>query len=119
MLNLIRFKDKAEYDIGSGFEDKDWSGAEAYYEYARQSQKVIDRMDAEIVYSGRPVMTVIGPKHETWDAMFVLRYKDVKTFGDLLRDPEYQTHAFHRIAGVADSRLVRLAPSENKMPQPK
>jgi len=118
MLNLIRFKDVAEYEAGSGFEDKDWSGADAYYEYARRSQMVIDRMDAEIVYSGRPALTMIGPKGETWDAMFVLRYENVTVFGELLRDPEYRKHAFHRKAGVADSRLVRMAPAPNVMPQP-
>jgi len=118
MLNLIRFKDVAEYEAGSGFEDKGWSGADAYYEYARRSQVVIDRMDAEIVYSGRPELAMIGPKGETWDAVFVLRYANAVVFGQLLRDPEYQAHAFHRRAGVADVRLVRLSPEPELMPQP-
>jgi len=116
MLNLIQFKDVADYETGSGFEDKGWSGAEAYHEYARRSQIVIDRLEADIVYAGKPLITVIGPTDEKWDAMFVLRYENATVFRALLEDPDYKAHAFHRKAGVANSRLVRLDPAPKLMP---
>ncbi len=119
MLNMIRFKELAEYDEDSGFADKGWTGAEAYAEYSRLSQKVIDRLGlVKMTYSGTPAMTLIGPKDELWDVVFVLRYDSVKAFGELMKDPEYQAHKFHKQAAVLDSRLIRLAPAPLSMPQP-
>jgi hypothetical protein len=119
MLNMIRFKDLAEYEPDSEFANKGWTGAQAYAEYSRRSQVVLDRLGPEIVYSGTPAMTIIGPKDEYWDVVFVLRYASVPAFGEVMKDPEYQLHKFHRKAAVADSRLVRLAPAPAVMPQPK
>ena len=37
MLNMIRFRDKAEYPEDSEFAEKGWTGEEAYAEYTRRS----------------------------------------------------------------------------------
>ena len=111
MLNMIRYKDKADYEEGSEFAEKGWSGAQAYAEYSRYASPIANRVGGKVVYLGAPQLTVIGPEHEQWDAIFIVSYPNLNAFLALIGDPEYQQHAFHRSAGVADSRLVRMAPS--------
>lgn len=110
MLNMIRFKDKAEYAEGSEFAAKDWTGEQAYAEYSRRSSPIANRVGGKPIYMGIPQLTLIGPQHETWDVAFIIEYPDLATFLALVNDPEYKKHAFHRSAAVADSRLIRMAP---------
>jgi len=111
MLNMIRFKDKAEYAEGSEFAAKDWTGQQAYAEYSRRSAPIANRVGGKPIYIGIPQLTLIGPQHEKWDAAFIVEYPDLATFLALVNDPEYKKHAFHRSAAVADSRLIRMAPA--------
>lgn len=110
MLNMIRFKEKAEYAEGSEFATKDWTGEQAYAEYSRRSSPIANRVGGKPIYIGVPQLTLIGPQHEKWDAAFIIEYPDLATFLALVNDPEYKKHAFHRSAAVADSRLIRMTP---------
>ncbi|GAB5483360.1 MAG: hypothetical protein Pars92KO_31170 [Parasphingorhabdus sp.] len=111
MLNMIRFKDKASYEKGSEFAAKGWTGEQAYTEYSRHSGPIATRTGGKVVYFGMPQLTLIGPEHEKWDAIFIVSYPNLASFLALVGDPEYKKHAFHRSAAVADSRLVRMAPA--------
>lgn len=109
MLNMIRFKDKASYMEGSEFVAKGWTGQQAYAEYSRHSSPIATRTGGKVAYFGMPQLTLIGPEHEKWDAIFIVSYPNLASFLALVSDPEYKKHAFHRSAAVADSRLVRMA----------
>ncbi len=111
MLNMIRFKDKASYQEDSEFAAKDWTGQQAYEEYSRHSSPIATRTGGKVAYFGIPQLTLIGPEHEKWDAIFIVSYPNLASFLSLVGDPEYKKHAFHRSAAVADSRLVRMAPA--------
>lgn len=111
MLNMIQFKDTAIYDVDSEFSAKNWTGKQAYAEYSRLVTPIASRVGAQPIYIGEPQLTLIGPKHEKWDAVFILQYSDVASFLALVSDPEYKKHAFHRSAAIENSRLVRLTSS--------
>lgn len=104
MLNLVRFRDKAEYEDG-----RDVSGAEAYAAYGRESGPIFQRVGGTIVWRGGPQATLIGPKDERWDAVFVARYPTAGAFLEMVTDPQYRIAVKHRQAAVLDSRLIRLA----------
>ncbi|MFK8047824.1 MAG: DUF1330 domain-containing protein [Halioglobus sp.] len=110
-LNMIRFKEKAEYEKGSEFAAKGWTGAQAYAEYRRHAGPIAGRLGSKSLYGGMSQLTVIGPEGQQWDSIFILSYPNVLALKGLSEDPEYRKHAFHRTAGVADSRLIRMAPS--------
>lgn len=116
MLNMIRYNDKAKYQSESEFAAKGWSGKEAYTEYGSHSSHVAKRIGAKVVYVGEPQLTLIGPDHQQWDAIFIISYPNLDAFLALIGDPEYQKHAFHRRAAVADSRLVRMASGSSRAP---
>ncbi|EAQ01183.1 hypothetical protein OB2597_03804 [Pseudooceanicola batsensis HTCC2597] len=105
MLNLVRLRDRAEYEDG-----RDATGAEAYAAYGRESQPVLDRLGGRIVWRGRMEHMLIGPSDEQWDLCFIAEYPSVQAFVDMIFDPEYREAMKHRQAGCSDSRLIRMEP---------
>ncbi len=106
MLNLIRFKEKADYGDG-----RDMTGSEAYKTYSAESGPIFSRVGGKIVFNGCPKVVVIGPEDEHWDLCFVAEYPNAAAFGEMVKDPEYQKAVKHRQAAVKDSRLIRLKPT--------
>jgi len=110
MLNLIRLKPKAEYPPGHPDHGKDLTGLDAYRAYGRTSGPVFARVGGRQVWAGRPEVVVTGPTDERWDLAFIAEYPSAGAFLEMVTDPAYREHVKHRTAGVADSRLIRLAP---------
>ena len=109
MLNLIRLKDNANYEEGSEFAAKNWTGAEAFAKYRSHIGPIVERLGGGSIYGGQSQLTLIGPEHEDWDTDFIIYYPNTATMIAMNQDPEYKKHAFHRTAAVADSRLIRIA----------
>ena len=112
MLNLVRFREKAEYPEGHALAGKGLTGAEAYAEYGRTSGPVFARLGGSVVWRGRMEAMVIGPADEKWDATFIARYPDATAFLKMVIDPEYRVAVVNRQAAVLTSRLIRLAPQD-------
>ena len=106
MLNLVRFRAEAAYPDG-----RKATGHEAYRAYAKASAAVFERVGGRQVWLARFEATLIGPPDERWDVVFVAEYPSTDAFVEMVRDLEYREAVKHRQAAVADSRLIRLAPS--------
>ena len=103
MLNLLRFREVAQYADGSD----GISGRDAYLRrYARASLEHVTRVGGEVVWSGEAHASLIGPADEEWDLVLLVRYPSIGAFVSMVMDPEYQQVAEHRTAALADSRLV-------------
>ena len=107
MLNCLRFRDRAAYEDG-----RDYSGAEAYEAYGRDSAPVFQRVGGRIVWRGAPNNVLIGPQDAHWDLVFVARYPTAGAFLEMVTDPDYRIAVKHRQAAVLDSRLVRCAAAD-------
>lgn len=107
MLNLVRFRDKADYEDG-----RDATGAEAYAAYGRESGPIFRRVGGEIIWRGAPELMLIGPADERWDVIFVARYPTAGAFLEMVTDPDYRIAVKHRQAAVRDSRLIRVTESD-------
>ena len=105
MLNLVRLRERAAYPDG-----REATGAEAYAAYGRDSGPVFSRLGGRIIWRGQFELMLIGPSDEKWDLCFIAEYPSVAAFVEMIRDPVYREAVKHRQAGVADSRLIRLAP---------
>ncbi|MDP3676970.1 MAG: DUF1330 domain-containing protein [Novosphingobium sp.] len=109
MLNLIKFRDKAEYPPGHPNHEKGLSGREAYAIYSAAFQALVADDGAAMVWSGPLECTVTGPADE-WDEAFVMGYPNSGAFMAMVKNPRYVAEALpHRTAAVADSRLIRFA----------
>lgn len=112
MLNLVRFREKAEYPDGHPLAGRGLTGAEAYAEYGLTSGRVFVRVGGSVVWRGVMEAIVIGPTDEHWDTAFVARYPNSAAFLEMVTDPEYKIAVINRQAAVLTSRLIRFAPQD-------
>ena len=110
MLNLVRVKPKADYPAEHPDHGKDISGLDAYRAYGRTTAPIFARVGGRQIWAGKPQVMVTGPTDEAWDLAFIAEYPTSGAFLEMVRDPDYRELVKHRSAGVADSRLLRLAP---------
>ncbi len=110
MLNMIRYKDLADYPGGHPNAGKGLTGRQAYAEYSRAIALILARVGAQMAWRGKFETVVTGPAEPEWDDVFVMGYPGAGAFLAMVTDPEYRRHVAHRAAAVADSRLIRYAP---------
>ena len=108
MLNLIKFRDLAEYPPDHPNHGKGLSGREAYAIYGTAFQALVADDGAAMVWQPPMECVVTGPPGE-WDEAFVMGYPDSGTFMAMVKNPRYVADVVpHRTAAVADSRLIRF-----------
>ncbi|MGB3752883.1 MAG: DUF1330 domain-containing protein [Parerythrobacter sp.] len=112
MLNLLLFRDQAEYPAGHEHAAKNWSGRRAYEEYGKTSGPIFRRVGGSIVWRGAFQAMVTGPEAREWHDGFVASYPNSGAFFEMIKDPEYQLAVANRTAALANSRLIRFAPGE-------
>lgn len=110
MLNLVRLRDRAEYDPDHTLHTAGLSGRDAYAHYGKQSAPVLKRVGGHIHWRGRFETLLIGPENEAWDHVFIAAYPDAAAFLAMVTDPDYREAVKHRQAAVLTSRLIRTAP---------
>ena len=110
MLNLLLFREKAEYPEGHEHAGKGWSGRRAYEEYGKTSGPIFRRVGGSIVWRGTFQAMVTGPENREWHDGFVARYPNSAAFFEMIKDPAYQLAVANRTAALVDSRLIRFKP---------
>ncbi len=110
MINLIRFRAKADYPADHACARESLTGEQAYQRYSAATLQFLAKLGARVVWAGAPNLVVIGPSDERWDMAFIIEYPSVGAMLSMIGDPEYQKIAVHRTAAVEDSRLIRCAP---------
>lgn len=112
MLNLLLFREFAQYRVGHEHYNKGWSGKRAYQEYGATSHSIFSRVGGTIVWRGIFETMVTGPEVREWDEGFIAFYPNSGAFFEMVTDPEYQIAVKNRTAALIDSRLIRFAPGE-------
>jgi hypothetical protein len=108
MLNLIKFRDVAEYPEGHPNHGKGLTGKQAYAAYLEGFQHVVADDGAAMVWEAPMECVVTGPEGE-WDEAFVMGYPNSGVFMAMVKNEEYIRDVVpHRTAAVADSRLIRF-----------
>ncbi|MGZ8665639.1 MAG: DUF1330 domain-containing protein [Solirubrobacterales bacterium] len=100
MINLLRFKPEAD-GIDSGL-----SGAEAYGRYAEGVAPHLERVGGRLLEALHCQEGVIGPAQPEWDMVAIVSYPSREAFLAMTADPEYLEVHRHRVAALADSRLI-------------
>ena len=97
MVNLLKFKEKAEYEDGR---DTQMSGKEAYQIYAIEVQEHLKKVGAEIVFGGVVSRLMLGEVEDLWDSVAIARYPSRKAMLEMMMSSEYQESEEHRSAGL-------------------
>ena len=104
MINLLRYRDHAEYPVRS--DATPCSGRDAYQRYAAVAVSTVEQVGGRILWMGSVKSAVIAPPDETWDDAVLVQYPSRQAFVEMVSRADYQAAAVHRKAALADSRLL-------------
>ena len=109
MLNLLRFREVADYSANPDLQpDEPISGRAAYQKYIDFTLPFLTASGGGIVFLGEGGNYFIGPQDEQWDMALLIRQKSLSEFFAFASNPEYLVGLGHRTAAVEDSRLLPL-----------
>jgi uncharacterized protein (DUF1330 family) len=107
MLNLLKFKFKADYtDLEAIKSQKDISGEEAYKLYADNTSDELEKIGSRILFYGKSTGFLIGPESEKWDAILLVEHQSLQDFIEFSKSKSYLDNVKHRTAGLENSRLL-------------
>lgn len=104
MLNLNRYRDRAQYPPGTP--DADVSGREAYLRYGIVAAQAIAHVGGRILWATDTEEVVIGCDHDRYDEVVAVWYPSRATFLRLAEFPGYLDAHVHRDAGVEQAALL-------------
>jgi len=109
MLNLLRFRDVADYGASPELAPPSpISGAEAYALYADLTLPMLQATGGDILFEGSGGDWFIGPEAERWDRVLLVRQASLDAFRAFASDQGYLAILGHRTAALADSRLLPM-----------
>ena len=97
MINLFKFRDRAEYADGR---DTELSGIEAYQIYGSATSEYIAAIGGKVLHSSMIAGMVVGEVENLWDACAIVEYPSIKAFMNMVDSDEWGQHAVHREAGL-------------------
>ncbi len=90
MINMLKFKS---------------DGYKKYQAYVKTVAPLIQEVGGELVWSGQPMFTLIGPHDDVlWDAVLIVKYPSKMALAALGSHPDYPGHL--RTEALVDSRLI-------------
>ena len=100
MINLLKFKEKAEYKDGR---ETSLSGREAYALYGEIIEKHLIEIGGELIFKSKVTRITVGKVDELWDAVAIAKWPSKKVMGENMMpsDPELLEGYQHREAGLA------------------
>jgi len=106
MLNLLKFKERAEYADGRTSE---LSGAEAYSLYGEKMAPFVISKGGRLVFGGRAEHLMLGEVDELWDTVAIMEYPSKEAFVEIVSAPEVGEFSVHRSAGLAGQLLIAVS----------
>ena len=98
MVNLLKFKDKAEYEDGR---ETDLTGFEAYQLYGRAVSQIIQEYGGEIQFAANVTFLSLGQVEELWDEIAIAKYPNRGALLAMSSSEEWRAASVHRTAGLA------------------
>lgn len=98
MVNLLKFKERAEYEDGR---ETDLTGREAYGLYGQGAVKLLPEYGGEIVFGADVTFLAVGQVEELWDEIVIAKYPNRAALLAMSMSEEWQAIGVHRAAGLA------------------
>lgn len=115
MVNLLKFKEKAEYDDGRPC---DLSGREAYMIYGRAVSEILPRFGGRGVFVGDVTFLALGQVEELWDEVAIAMYPDRASMVRMSLSEEWREIAVHRSAGLKGQLNIETVMPSTQGPTP-
>ena len=111
MVNLLKFKEKAEYP------DKrktDLTGREAYAIYGKEVIRHLEKVGGKPIFGSEVTRLMLGEVEELWDQVAIAMYPSRKAMLKMISDPDYIESAQHRVAGLAGQLNIETRIGDNE-----
>ena len=106
MVNLLKFKEKAEYADGR---ETDLTGEQAYAIYGAGVSKLLTEVGGAAMFSANVERLMLGEVEEMWDKVAIAMYPSRGAMMDMMRSPKMQEIGVHREAGLAGQLNIETA----------
>lgn len=98
MVNLLKFKQKAEYEDGR---DTTLSGYQAYQLYAKAVMAMLPKYNGKAIFAGDVSFLSLGQVEDLWDEVVIVSYSCRKDLFAMSTSKEWREASVHRTAGLA------------------
>jgi len=105
MVNLLKFKDRAEYADGR---DCDLSGYDAYQLYAKEVVKLLPTFGGEGLLAGDVTFLALGQVEELWDEVALARYPNRRALWEMSSSEAWREISVHRAAGLSGQLNIEI-----------
>jgi uncharacterized protein (DUF1330 family) len=100
MVNLLRFKDRADAP------DEGIAGVDAYKLYGEPMRRIVEEAGGRFLWMGRVDSFVIGASDTLFDAIALVEYPSRRAFVEIVNDRRVREIGAHRAAGLEGQWLV-------------
>jgi len=97
MVNLLKFKEKAEYEDGRA---TTLTGREAYEIYGRAVTGILPKFGGRAVFAADVTFLSLGRVEELWDEIAIAAYPARADMVRMSFSPEWREASVHRTAGL-------------------
>lgn len=98
MVNLLKFREKAEYEDGR---DTDLTGRQAYQLYGAAVAQLLPKFGAQFFFMGEMTYLSLGQVEELWDEIAIVAYPNRDAFYRMSMSTDWEEISAHRNAGLA------------------
>ncbi len=98
MVNLLKFKDRAEYPDGR---ETQLTGIEAYQIYSDEVSRLLPKFGGGGMFMATVERLMLGEVEDLWDVVAIARYPSRAAMMDMMASEEMQEIGVHRAAGLA------------------
>jgi uncharacterized protein (DUF1330 family) len=97
MVNLLKFKDRAEYEDGR---ECSLSGREAYMIYGRAVAELLPKFGGKAIFVADVTHLSLGKVDELWDEIAIAMYPERAAMVRMSMSDEWRAISVHRTAGL-------------------
>ena len=98
MVNLLKFKERAEYPDGRA---SDLTGEQAYAIYTEGVSELLIQHGGALTFAADVERLMLGEVEELWDKVAIAMYPSRAAMLDMMGSPQLQEIGVHRAAGLA------------------
>ncbi|MEM7020521.1 MAG: DUF1330 domain-containing protein, partial [Pseudomonadota bacterium] len=98
MVNLLKFKEKAEYPDDR---ETDLTGEQAYMIYGAAVSQLLKEFGGSAMFGANVERLMLGEVEEMWDKVAIAMYPSRAAMMQMMQSPKMQEIGVHRAAGLA------------------
>jgi len=108
-VNLLKFREKADYPADHPLAGKAITGEEAYRTYGMVAHEHVTKRGGRLVTLNSVEQQLIGNSQE-WHQVATMEYQNIEAFMDMISDPNYVESLTHRDAGLEATEVFVTRP---------